>query len=121
MNVNFTPRAWYEYTGWQLEDKKILKRINLLIKDIERNGNTGIGKPEPLRNMDTMGYDPIAPTALKKRICAHLAPPFAAWRIAADTRVASRALARHAASCLGVMRRFLFCSLLVAQRQLSGE
>ena len=47
MNVNFTPRAWYEYTGWQLEDKKILKRINLLIKDIERNGNTGIGKPEP--------------------------------------------------------------------------
>ena len=52
MNVNFTPRAWYEYTGWQLEDKKILKRINLLIKDIERNGNTGIGKPEPLRNMN---------------------------------------------------------------------
>ena len=54
MNVNFTPRAWYEYTGWQLEDKKILKRINLLIKDIERNGNTRIGKPEPLRNMN--GY-----------------------------------------------------------------
>lgn len=52
MNVNFTPRAWYEYTGWQLEDKKILKRINLLVKDIERNGNTGIGKPEPLRNMN---------------------------------------------------------------------
>ena len=44
MNINFTPRAWYEYTGWQLEDKKILKRINLLIKDIERNGNIGIGK-----------------------------------------------------------------------------
>lgn len=51
MNINFTPRAWYEYTGWQLEDKKILKRINLLIKDIERNGNIGIGKPEPLRSM----------------------------------------------------------------------
>jgi len=42
MNLTFSPRAWYEYTGWQLEDKKILKRINLLIKDIERNGNTGI-------------------------------------------------------------------------------
>ena len=50
MNVNFTPRAWYEYTGWQLEDKKILKRINLLIKDIERNGPlTGIGEPEALK------------------------------------------------------------------------
>lgn len=54
MNLIFSPRAWYEYTGWQLEDKKILKRINLLIKDIERNGNAGIGKPEPLRNMN--GY-----------------------------------------------------------------
>lgn len=52
MNVNFTPRAWYEYTGWQLEDKKTLKRINALIKDIERNGNTGIGKPEPLSNFN---------------------------------------------------------------------
>ena len=54
MNLTFSPRAWYEYTGWQLEDKKTLKRINLLIKDIERNGNTGIGKPEPLHNWD--GY-----------------------------------------------------------------
>ena len=50
MNVIFTPRAWYEYTGWQLEDKKTLKRINKLINDIDRNGNTGIGKPEPLKN-----------------------------------------------------------------------
>lgn len=54
MTITFSPRAWYEYTGWQLEDKKTLKRINALIKDIERNGNTGIGKPEPLRNWD--GY-----------------------------------------------------------------
>lgn len=54
MNLTFSPRAWYEYTGWQLKDKKILKRINLLIKDIERYGNTGIGKPEPLR--DWNGY-----------------------------------------------------------------
>ena len=43
MTITFSPRAWYEYTGWQLEDKKTLKRINALIKDIERNGNTGIG------------------------------------------------------------------------------
>lgn len=54
MDIIFAPRAWYEYTDWQLEDKKTLKRINQLIKDIERNGNTGIGKPEPLRGMD--GY-----------------------------------------------------------------
>lgn len=54
MQIVFSPRAWYEYTGWQQEDKKTLKRINALIKDIERNGNTGIGKPEPLKNFD--GY-----------------------------------------------------------------
>ena len=54
MQIVFSPRAWYEYTGWQLQDKKTLKRINALIKDIERNGNTGIGKPEPLKDFD--GY-----------------------------------------------------------------
>ena len=52
MQIVFSQRAWYEYTGWQLEDKKTLKRINTLIKDIERNGNSGIGKPEPLKNFD---------------------------------------------------------------------
>lgn len=52
MQLVFSPRAWYEYTGWQLEDKKTLKRINALIKDIERNGNSGIGMPEPLKNFD---------------------------------------------------------------------
>lgn len=54
MDVLFSPRAWEEYTQWQLEDKKTLKRINLLVKDIERNGNAGLGKPEPLRAWD--GY-----------------------------------------------------------------
>ena len=55
MTVTFSPRAWYEYTGWQLEDKKTLKRINALIKDIERNGNSGIGNPEPLRIISHKG------------------------------------------------------------------
>jgi len=41
--------AWDDYLYWQTQDKKTLKRINLLIKDIERNGNEGIGKPEPLK------------------------------------------------------------------------
>lgn len=41
--------AWADYLYWQTQDKKTLKRINILIKDIERNGNIGIGKPEPLK------------------------------------------------------------------------
>ncbi|MCR4720091.1 MAG: Txe/YoeB family addiction module toxin [Firmicutes bacterium] len=41
--------AWADYLYWQTQDKKTLKRINELIKDIERNSNIGIGKPEPLK------------------------------------------------------------------------
>jgi toxin YoeB len=48
-------RAWDEYTDWQTEDKKTLRRINKLLKDIERNGYTGIGKPEPLKG-DLSGW-----------------------------------------------------------------
>jgi toxin YoeB len=40
---------------WQKQDRKVLRRINLLIKDIERNGYRGIGKPEPLKG-DLAGY-----------------------------------------------------------------
>ena len=40
--------AWDDYVYWQTQDKKTLKRINILLKDIDRNGYTGIGKPEPL-------------------------------------------------------------------------
>ena len=42
--------AWNDYIYWQTQDKKILKRINNLIKDIQRNPFDSIGKPEPLRN-----------------------------------------------------------------------
>ena len=42
-------RAWSEYLYWQTQDKKTLKRINALIKDIQRSPYEGIGKPEPLR------------------------------------------------------------------------
>lgn len=42
--------AWNDYMYWQIQDKKTLKRINLLIKDIERNGPMkGIGEPEVLK------------------------------------------------------------------------
>lgn len=51
MNIVFTPTAWQQYTEWQKEDKKIVKRINDLIKSIDRDGLLqGIGKPEPLKH-----------------------------------------------------------------------
>ena len=48
MNKIWQDDAWEDYLYWQKQDKKTLKRINELIKDIERNGYSGIGKPEPL-------------------------------------------------------------------------
>ncbi len=50
MNKIWSDKSWDDYLSWQIQDKKILKRINELVKDIERNGlSKGIGKPEPLR------------------------------------------------------------------------
>ena len=49
MEVLFSDIAWEDYVYWQLHDKKILKRINELIKAIQRNPFEGIGKPEPLK------------------------------------------------------------------------
>jgi toxin YoeB len=48
--VTFQAIAWDEYLHWQTGDKKTIKRINLLLKDIERNGNRGLGKPELLKH-----------------------------------------------------------------------
>lgn len=50
--IVFSERAWSEYVYWQTQDKKTLHRINQLLKDIERNGNSGIGKAEPLKYQD---------------------------------------------------------------------
>jgi toxin YoeB len=49
MNKVFSDNAWDEYTHWQTQDKKTLKRINAMLKDIDRNPFEGIGKPEPLK------------------------------------------------------------------------
>lgn len=49
MRLLWEDRAWEDYLYWQMQDKKTLKRINTLIKDIARNAFDGIGKPEPLR------------------------------------------------------------------------
>ena len=49
MRLLWEDRAWEDYLYWQMQDKKVLKRINALIKDIQRDTFDGIGKPEPLR------------------------------------------------------------------------
>jgi len=49
MKITFSKNLWEDYLSWQKEDKKMLKRINQLIKDIQRNPYQGIGNPEPLK------------------------------------------------------------------------
>ena len=56
MRKIWSGRSWDEYVSWQTEDRKTLRRINALIKDIERNGCLkGIGKPEALKH-DLKGW-----------------------------------------------------------------
>ena len=49
MRLLWEDRAWDDYLYWQAQDKKTLKKINGLIKDIQRSTFKGIGKPEPLK------------------------------------------------------------------------
>lgn len=55
MKLQWHEKAWQDYLLWQNEDKKTLKKINALIKGIQRNDNSGIGKPEPLKD-DKSGW-----------------------------------------------------------------
>ena len=55
MNINWNSEAWKEYVDWQSKDKKVIKKINEIIKDIQRNGNEGIGKAEALKH-ELSGY-----------------------------------------------------------------
>jgi toxin YoeB len=55
MNLIFTENGWLDYLSWQQDDKKVLRKINELIKAIKREPFTGIGKPEPLK-FDLAGY-----------------------------------------------------------------
>ena len=50
MILSWSTNAWEDYLYWQINDKKKLKRINQLIKDISRNGFEGLGDPEPLKH-----------------------------------------------------------------------
>ncbi len=49
MNLLFTQEAWGDYLYWQTQDRKILKKINVLLKEIARTPFEGSGKPEPLK------------------------------------------------------------------------
>lgn len=53
-NLTFSPIAWDEYLYWQMQDKKTLRRINQLLRDIQRSPFEGLGKPEALKFCD--GY-----------------------------------------------------------------
>lgn len=55
MRLVWDENAWEDQLWWQAQNRTILKRVNALIRDIVRNGNEGIGKPEPLRH-DFAGY-----------------------------------------------------------------
>jgi toxin YoeB len=50
MKIVFADKAWEDYLHWQANDRQVLKRINELIRDIQRSPYQGIGKPEPLRH-----------------------------------------------------------------------
>lgn len=50
MNLVFSTQGWEDYQHWLETDRRVLKRINLLIKDTLRNPTEGVGKPEPLRH-----------------------------------------------------------------------
>lgn len=50
MKLVFAEKAWEDYLHWQKTDKKILNRINALIKEIQRDPFEGVGKPEPLKH-----------------------------------------------------------------------
>ena len=50
MPIKFSDHAWEDYLFWQAKDKAILKRINLLLRDIQRSPFEGIGKPERLKH-----------------------------------------------------------------------
>ena len=55
MRITFSPNAWEDYISWQADDRKILKKINELIRDIMKTPYSGLGKPEALR-FDLSGY-----------------------------------------------------------------
>lgn len=50
MIISFHPQAWDEYLWWQQHDRQVLRKLNQIIRDIQRDPFGGIGKPEALKN-----------------------------------------------------------------------
>lgn len=50
MKLTFSDEAWEDYLYWQKHDRKMVERINKLIKEVQRDPFVGVGKPEPLRH-----------------------------------------------------------------------
>lgn len=50
MNIQFSSHGWEDYVHWQQQDKKVLRKINELVRDIARSPHDGLGKPEPLKH-----------------------------------------------------------------------
>ena len=79
--IRFAEDAWEEYLYWQTQDKKTLKRINALLKEIQRTPFDGIGKPEPLKNSvnwsrridekNRLVYEVYDGAVIVKQCCGH--------------------------------------------------
>lgn len=50
MKLTFSDEAWEDYLHWQNQDRKMVERINKLIKEVQRDPFVGVGKPEPLKH-----------------------------------------------------------------------
>lgn len=50
MKLRFSDEAWEDYLYWQKQDRKMVERINKLIKEVQRDPIAGVGKPEPLKH-----------------------------------------------------------------------
>lgn len=50
MKLQFAPIAWDDYLHWQKHDRRLLERINKLIREVQREPFSGVGKPEPLKH-----------------------------------------------------------------------
>lgn len=50
MKLTFSDEAWEDYLHWQKQDRRMVERINTLIKEVQRDPFSGIGKPEPLKH-----------------------------------------------------------------------
>ena len=50
MKLTFSDEAWEDYLYWQKQDRKMVERINKLIKEVQRDPFVGVGKPEPLKH-----------------------------------------------------------------------